>query len=184
LQAMAFLAVTARAAPEFIGILTMPGRAHFALTDEPGQPAAWRSIGQEFAGYSLAEYDAKSDTLTLTRQGAPPLRLRLKDDAKIKNARLEVAGALTLGGKEKIEFTRATLLFDQENIFPLKDGLTCRITPSRHTDGNHIYRAVFERRGTDGRIERLASPAVLVKPADEFKIVVGDIEFGFAPKAN
>ena len=85
---------------------------------------------------------------------------------------------------EKLEVTRATLIFDQENIFPLKDGVVCRITPTRRPDGNILYRASFERTGADGRTEILAAPAVVVLPASPFKIQIGDLGFGFTPKSG
>jgi hypothetical protein len=173
-----------RAEIEFIGVLLMPARSTFALTEEPGKPATWHALGETFADYSLESFDAKTDTLTLTKTGAPPLRVRLKDDAKIKNARLEIAGALTLGEKEKVEFPRATLLFDQENVFPLKDGLVWRITPTRKPDGNILYDAILDRTSPDGKLERVSSPRIVALPASPFSVKVGDIEFSFAPKPN
>jgi len=184
LAAIVLFATVARAEIEFIGVLVMPGRASFALTEDPAKPATWLTLGQAFAGYSLAAFDAKTDTLTLTKKGADPLRLHLKDDAKVKSARLEIAGALTLGAGEKIEFTRATLLFDQENIFPMKDGLTCRIKPSRLPDGNIRYDAVFERTSPGGKMERVSSPSVVARPDGPFSIQIGDFGFSFAPKTN
>ena len=173
----------ARAEIEFIGVLITPARSMFALSDDAAKPASWRALGQDFADYTLKEFDAKADTLVLTKNGAT-LRVHLKDDAKVKSARMEIAGALTLGGKEKLEVTRATLIFDQENVFPLKDGLVCRITPTRRPDGNILYRASFERTGADGRKEILAAPAVVVLPASPFNIRIGDIGFGFTPKPD
>ena len=172
-------ATWARAEIEFIGVLVMQGRTSFALRDDPTKPSAWRTLGQEFAGYTLGTFDSTSDTLTLKR-GETTLRLQIKE-GKITRGRIEIAGALTIGGTEKIEVTRATLVFDEENAFPLKDGLVFRVTPTRLPDGNIRYRAVFERTSADGKVEKLASPSVVVLPNYPFKIVVGDLAFGFTP---
>jgi hypothetical protein len=51
-------------------------------------------------------------------------------DAKVQFARFELTGTITFGATDKIAIERATLLFDQENVFPLKDGITYRIKPS------------------------------------------------------
>lgn len=183
LAALLLVSSLARAEIEFIGVLIMPERTSFVLTDDSTKPGTWRSLGQEFAGFTLEAYDAKADTLTLVAKGKEPLRLRLRE-AKVKSAGLEIAGTLTLGQNEKVEITRATLLFEQENIFPLKEGLLCRITPKRFPDGNLEYQAVFERIGPDGKIERLAAPRVMVLPASPFSIHIGDIELSFSPKTN
>ena len=183
LTIFALLAAAARAEIEFIGVLVMPGRSTFALTDDPAKPATWRTFGQSFAGYRLTEFDEKTDTLTLAKDGAT-LRVRLKDDAKVKNARVEIAGALKIGAAEKIEITRATLVFDQENTFPLKDGLVFRITPKRLPDGTILYSSVFERTDADGKTQILSSPKVVCLPDKEFGIQIGDLGFSFAPKTR
>src|SRR5262249_11398020 len=89
--ALLVLSTAARAEIELSGVLLTPPRSSFALTEEPGRPATWRALGEKFAGYSLESFDAKSDTLTLKKNGES-LRVRLKDDAKVKNTRVEIAG--------------------------------------------------------------------------------------------
>ena len=184
LLVLALLAATgARAEVEFVGVLVTSARSMFALSEDATKPATWRALGQDFAGYKLTEFDAKADTLVLMRDGAP-LRLHLKDDAKVESARIEIAGALRLGAGPKLEINRATLVFDQENVFPLTDGLVVRITPTRRPDGNILYRAAFERPGPDGRPEKLSLPSVITLPAGSFNVQVGDIGFGFTPKSG
>ena len=176
-------AAVARAEIEFIGVLITPSRPMFALSDDAANPASWRALGQDFGGYTLKEFDAKADTLVLTKNGAT-LRVHLKDDAKVKSARMEIAGALKMGGKEQIEITRATLVFDQESVFPLPDGVVFRIKPRRLPDGNIRYDAVFERTSPDGKMERVSSPSVVALPDGPFSIQIGDFGFSFAPKKN
>ena len=155
----------------------------FALSEGQDQPVTWRALGQDFTGYKLAAFDAKADTLVLTRDGAT-LRVHLKDDAKVKSARMEVAGALTFGGDETLQINRAMLVFGQENVFPLTEGLVCRITPTRLPDGNIRYRAAFERTGADVKPETVALPTVVTLPEGSFNVQVGDIGFGFKPKSG
>ena len=183
LLAIVLLAATARAEIAFSGVLIMPGRSLFALTEGPAESPAWRALGQEFAGYSLAAFEAKTDTLTLMKEGAP-LRLHLKDEAKTKTARLELGGTITVGTGEKLEVTRVTLAFDQETILPLSDGLTWRITPTRLTDGNILYRLAAERVVQNGglkSVQKISAPSVVVLPDGAFSIALGDLKFTFAP---
>ena len=184
LLALALTAATlARAEIEFSGVLLTSARSMFALSDDVDKPVTWRALGQEFAGYKLIEFDAKADTLVLAKDGAT-LRIHLKDDAKVKNARVEIAGALTLGDGPKLEINRATLVFDRENVFQLTDGFVVRITPTRRPDGNILYRASFERPGPSGKPESVSMPTVITLPEGSFKVQVGDVGFGFTPKPS
>lgn len=172
--------LTARAEIEFVGVLITSARASFALSDEPGQPAAWRTLGQDFAGYTLREFDAQADTLVLTKNGAP-LRVHLKGDAKIKNARLELSGTITIGASEKFEVLRATIAFDQENAFPLKDGVTWFLTPQRRPDGNIFYRLAIERPSSSGKPEKMDLSLANSSPGKPFKMGDGNFQFIFTP---
>jgi hypothetical protein len=174
--------ISARAAPEFSGILAMPGQTLFALTDSATAQTEWVALRGRFGGYVVTAYDKSNDTLTLTRDGAT-LRLRLKDDAKVQASRLELTGSISFGVGEKVEIERATLQFDQENMFPLKDGIVYRITPSRRPDGNVLYRIVIEQRGEGNRMDRLSAPSVVTLPGKSFALRIGDYGFTFTPKA-
>lgn len=178
-------AAVARAEIEFSGLLITSERSMFALSADPVQAATWRALGQDFAGYKLAEFDAKANTLVLTKDGAT-LRVHLKDDAKVKSARMEIAGALKIGRKEKLTITRATLILGEENIIPLLDGLVCRITitPTRQPDGSLLYRASFERTDADGQPDVVTAPMVLALPTGSFNVEIGDIGFSFTPTTN
>ncbi len=98
---------------------------------------------------------------------------------------------MTLDAGEKLEVERATLIFDQENNFPLKNGVVAHITPKRLPNGNILFRAVYDRTTADGRIEHLAAPTVITLPDAEFSIRVSskenpgdDLGFSFKPKSH
>ena len=179
---LALAAVGVHAEIEFVGVVAMPHKTMFALSDTASARTGWIDIGQRFSGYTLKSYDAAADTITLVKDGTE-LRVRLKDDAKIKSARLELNGMITLGDGEKVEVTRATLLVDQENVFPLKDGTTYRITPERRPDGNLVYRVTVERTLAPNKTERLSSPTIITRPGQPFALRMGEVGFAFNPRA-
>ena len=185
LLALAALVSAGRAEIEFAGILAMPGKTLFALTDTTTARSDWVALKGAFAGFIITSYDQPTDTLTLTRDGAS-LRVRLKDDAKVKSARFELTGAISFWAGEKVEIERVTLLFDQENVFPLKDGIIYRITPTRLPDGTHRYNISIEKKsvvnGID-RVSRVSAPSVIVLPHQTFRLGVGEIGFSFTPKS-
>ena len=182
LLALLLLATAVRAQVEFSGILVMPGKTLFALTDTATTKTDWVTLKGSFAGFVVANYDPSTDTLTLMRNGTAP-RVRLKDDAKVQSLRFELTGSITFGTGEKVEIERATLLFDQENVFPLKDGIIYRITPTRRPDGTLMYRIVIEQRIAENRIDRLSAPNVITLPNQPFSIRVGEFAFSFTPKS-
>ncbi len=157
----------------------MQGRSTFALRDDPAKPATWRALGEDFAGFTLGTFDSTSDTLTLKR-GENTLRLQIKE-GKITGVRIELAGALTLGATEKFHVTRATLVLDQENVFPLRDGFIWRITPSVLPDGNLRYVLAIDRTLPDGKLERISAPRITALRGQPFSLKVGELEFSFSP---
>lgn len=171
----------ARGEVEFTSILVTSQQTLFTLSEPPATKSGWLQLGQSFAGYDLTSYDAKSDTLTLTKAGVQT-RVRLKDE-KVKAARLEMGGTFTLGAGEKMSVVRATLTFGEETIFPLKDGLVFHITPQSLPDGSILYRAFFARVLADQTTEKLSAPSVIVRPGAQFSIRVGDYGFSFTPAA-
>lgn len=174
------LAGLAHAEIRFVGVLGTREKTLFVLTDTTTQKTAWHVLNESFAGHTLTAYDAKEDVLTLAKAGAET-RVRLKD-AKIKNARLELTGAIRFGSGEKLEIVRAALRFEQENVFPLKDGLTYRITPKRLADGTIHFAFAIEKTGADGQTNRVSAPQFITRPGNEFAFEIGDIAFAFTPK--
>ena len=173
--------LSARADLEFVGILATSRSSHFAVGDTSTGKTEWVPIGGFFAGYTVVAYEAKDDTLLLRRDGSE-LRLRLKDDAKVKAARLELTGSISFGAVEKVEVERATLLLDQENVFPLQGGITYRITPARMPDGTIHYRAAIERVLAPNKIELVSSPAIVTLPGQQFSMRIGELGFAFKPR--
>lgn len=170
-----------RADLEFVGILVTSQTTRFALADTTTGKSDWLERGQTFAGYKVMGYDPKEETVVL-RNDAQELRVRLKDDAKVKAARLELTGTISFGATEKVEIERATLQFDEENVFPLKDGVTYRITPTRLPDGTHRYRFSIERALAANKTERISAPAVTTLPGQPFSLQIGDLGFSFMPR--
>ena len=181
LVAASLLAVGARAEIEFVGIMVTTKVSQYALSDTTTGSTAWIRPGGNFAGYTVVSYEQQAETLLLRRDGTD-LRVRLKDDAKIKSARLELTGSISFGATDKIEIERATLQFDQENVFPLQDGVTYRITPKRMPDGTIQYRAAIERVLAPNKTERLSSPAVTALPGQQFSMRIDDFGFSFKPR--
>ena len=173
-------AALARAEIQFIGLLVMRDTTRFALLDTSTGQTDWIDAKGRFAGYRVSAFDPKNDTLTLTRDGTD-LSLRLVDDAKVKKARFELTGTITLGAAEKLEVVRATLLYDQENIFPLRDGTIYKIKPTRRPDHTINYSIQIER-AVGNRIDRLSAPSVTTRPGQSFKLQLDDYGFEFTPR--
>src|SRR5688572_17933006 len=107
LVALALLVVPlSRAAPQFIGILESPAEIRFRLIDTATGRTGWLTLSSHFDGYTIAAFEPKTDTLTLTRNGTE-LKLRLIDDAKVQPSRLDLTGSIVIGAGEKLEITRA-----------------------------------------------------------------------------
>lgn len=181
LAASLFAAATLRAEIEFVGILATTQSTRFALGDTTSGKTDWVEQGAVFSGHTVVSYNPKDETLLLRYEGTDIL-VRLKDDAKVKAARVELTGAVSFGAAEKIEIERATLQFDQENVFPLRDGVTYRITPSRLPDGNVKYNMAVERVLAPNKSERISSPAIVTLPGQPFSIQIGDLGFAFQPR--
>lgn len=181
LGALLSTAVFVRADIEFIGILSMPPKKLFALTDTATNKTAWVSLGEAFGDHKLTAYDAAADIITLVKPGVE-MRLHLKDDARIKSARMEITGTITLGGEEPVEVERATLFFDQENVFPVKDGIVYRITPKRLEDGTLEYSIAIEQTVAPNKTEKLSAPRIRALAGQPFKLRIGEAGFAFTPR--
>lgn len=183
LAALAFGA-TIRADIEFVGYYATSRATHFILSDTESSRTGWIERGGSFAGWTVMSHDPKSDTLLLRRDGrAQTVRLKA---ASGKHAPLELTGEIKFGAGATTTVTRATLLLDQENVFPLEDGLTYRITPTRRPDGNLDYTIKVERHEKQGEVTRTvtqSTPRITTLAGQAFSIRVGDIEFSFSPKS-
>ena len=178
------LAALARAEIEFTGVLSLGEKTLLALTDTTSEKTEWRAAGQTFAGHTIKHYDRAADVITLAAPDGTERRLKLKPDAKIKSAPLELAGTIALGSGEKIEVTRATLAFDCETVFPLKDGVLYRVTPRQRPDGTILFETAIERTLASNTSEKISFPRVLTLPGQEFRMTVGDYSLAFTPRSR
>lgn len=180
LTLVVLLTPLARADIEFVGLLTVSSRTSFILKESADAPPAWRSLGGQFAGYTLESFNAKEDALTLTKPGAT-LRLRLKD-AKVLPGRVELNGTIKLKvGAAKVDAHRLVLPFGATTRLPAAEGVVWHITPTIHTDGNWLFHFEIERTGADGKSERLGAPRLTALPNQPFALAIGELEIAFAP---
>ncbi|ACB73571.1 DUF2059 domain-containing protein [Opitutus terrae] len=88
--ALALLAVLSAAAvyaadpaPVFNATFTMGKETRFILVSPAGETSGWIKLGDEFAGYTLKDFDPATATLAVERGGAVT-KLTLVDDAVVK----------------------------------------------------------------------------------------------------
>lgn len=181
--------VSARAEIEFVGIFTASGSSRFALSEGPGQGTSWHTLEQSFAGYSIASFDEKTNTLVLTKDSTT-LRVQLKDDAKTKEGTTsvpELTGKITLGQGTYRYVSPVAMAYDQETVLPLPNGYTWRITPKRTPDGNIQYSMVREKRVVENgvtSVHRESTPTVRGIANQQFEVIIGDVDFAFDPTAK
>jgi hypothetical protein len=77
-------AMAAQPALELRGVMVGVGPTKFSLLDKANDTTRWVEVGQTFAGYKVVAYDAGTESVTLTKDGAE-LRLRLST-AVVKEA--------------------------------------------------------------------------------------------------
>jgi len=61
--------VCARAEIVFQGYMTTPARPLFVVSVDGGRTSGWLALGQEFAGVAIVAFDAKSELLTVEKDG-------------------------------------------------------------------------------------------------------------------
>jgi LysM repeat protein len=87
---LASRALAAGADIEFTGVLSGGGQTKIALRNPATGISRWLGVGEGFAGFVVTSYDAKEETVVLTKDNVPR-RVRLLSDAKIQS--VEVTGA-------------------------------------------------------------------------------------------
>lgn len=75
----------AEGVPLFNATLTMGKEHRFVLVDAMGKASSFLALGESFAGYKLARYDARDGVLELERDGRVS-RVTLVADAAVKDA--------------------------------------------------------------------------------------------------
>src|SRR3954462_2828306 len=68
---------------EFAGVLNNGKDTQVSLRETGGGQTRWVVIGREFAGYTVVSYQAKDDTVTLSRDGKQ-FTVQLKSARKVK----------------------------------------------------------------------------------------------------
>ena len=63
------VAASAFAAPEFIGVLVSQGKTYVAVRVVEGERTSWAGIGEMAGDFRVVGYEAKGETLLLTRGG-------------------------------------------------------------------------------------------------------------------
>ena len=162
--------------PEYLSLVTKEA-TKVALSDKG--LSAWLFIGQSFEGFTISSYEPAVETVVLTK-GSDILRVRLKD-ARITESHYDVEGSITVGSKESVRVVHALLIFDQETIFPLNDGMILRLKPTRQKDGNIRYKTVFERAVLGGSPEIIAAPSIISAPGKTFELRIGELAVVFKP---
>ncbi len=189
LVGLCFVASLLRADIEFSGVLSAPDQTLFSLTDtSTATTSGWIPLGQSFAGYVLKSYDAQQDLLTLTKDGTQT-QVRL-NDSKVEAAAVKIHGELKFRFGEGVLNVRATLVFENDNTFPLRNGVF-HITPRPLADGKLQYDMFFDRRAPDGKTERFTAPSTVVDSSQSFgtRIATGKrlediIELSFKPRGS
>src|SRR5438128_3277698 len=69
---------------ELRGILVADGGTKLSLLDKSNGTSRWVDIGQSFAGFKVLAFDAKTETVTLSKDGSE-LRLRMSS-VQVKEA--------------------------------------------------------------------------------------------------
>ena len=67
---------SAQPAIELQGVVVGAGPTKLSLINKADDTTRWVEVGQSFAGYKITAYDSATETATLTKEGAPELRLR------------------------------------------------------------------------------------------------------------
>lgn len=168
------------ATPELSGIYIQDTKALFVMVDpETGASSRWLALGQEFAGYTLKNFQTDTDTIVLGKGGMDYfVKLRA---TKIGYAATTLSGTIEVGAGSLTRVQRATLVFGEENTFPVTDHLALTIKPVLLKDGNIAYASSFARTESDGRKTVLSSPRVVARPGQAFSLKVGDLGFSLKP---
>jgi uncharacterized protein len=78
--------------PVFNATLTVGKQNRFVLIGGDGKPSSWLQLGDQFEGYTLKAFDAKSDALDLERDGKVT-RVTLAADAAVSAGQLAATPA-------------------------------------------------------------------------------------------
>jgi RNA polymerase sigma factor (sigma-70 family) len=119
------------------------------------------------------------------RPAADPNRLQAEKLAQLKpllESGLPITGAVSLQVAGQPSQRQVAFVMGQETRIELGSDGTYVVTPSLNRDGTVVYRCALVKKDTVSGEEKIVStPAVTTIPWLPFKLVVGDMSFGFEP---
>jgi hypothetical protein len=173
-----FAAASPRAELQFSGYFVTANEALFTFNDG-AESSGWLAIGDSFRSYTVRSFDRESEVITLEKSGQP-LRLHLRD-SKVRDGRMKIDGTITFWPGQKTEGFQASLVLGEEEVFPIKPGVTLHLTAEKRTDGNILYRSRLVTTDGTGKEASELWPNVVTSESGAFGLRVGDIGFSFKP---
>jgi hypothetical protein len=152
---------------EFSGVIGMGQEVRVALTNSSSGASQWLSIGDSYAGYRVASYDAKAETLVLTKDGKE-FRLGLKQ-AKVQHGAGKPPPEL-----EKAVLNNLRMLAAASDQYYLENGKTSTtydelVGPTKYiksitpADGEN-YRALVFRQGQEFKVTTKGGYTISYQP--------------------
>lgn len=162
------------------GIFMVGKDVRVTLVDEDsGASSSWLRVGGSFAGYKLVEFDEKTKTLLLKREGSE-YRIGLRSE-KIENQRVAMEGKIQFGPNKELDVTRVTLIYGNTVTIPVTPSVNLTIKPNERKDGNISYEIEWESVDDIGEGQTLAAMRVIAEPGSSFSSMVGDYGFTLGP---
>lgn len=172
-----------RAEIEFRGVLTALDKTLLGLADTatPDAPE-WVTTGETFAGWTVGDYNAATQTLQLSKDGVNLLVHR--KDAGGTTPRLLQGQAGFKVGNRTVEQPVA-MDFDQTTVLALGDGQSGKILPHQLPDGNISYQVTLESTAPasgNRTTTHILQSGVTAQPGIPFTILTANFSFSFTPK--
>jgi hypothetical protein len=176
---LALAACSLRADLEFSGYFLTPDESLFTLSEKDGETSEWLPLGGSFHSCTIKSFDRVSEVITVDEAGRL-VQLHLRD-SKVKEGRTTITGKITLWPGPQEESFQASFYSGEEEVFPIKEGVTLHLTAKMRPDGNVLYRSRLVTRNKDGIESSEDWPFMISPPGKEFSIRVGDLGFSFKP---
>lgn len=176
---VALAAANLRAEVQFSGYFLTSSESLFELNEKDGDSSGWLPLGGSFHSYTVRSFDRASEEITLEREGQV-IRLHLRD-SKVKEGRKTITGIISLWPGPQDRKFEASLFPDEEQVYPIKEGVTLHLTAKAQPDGTILYKSRMVTRDKDGNESSERMPWVTALPGGEFSVRVGDIGFAFKP---
>jgi hypothetical protein len=177
---LALTAASLRAEPQFSGFFLTTNESLFTLSDkDSGESSGWLKIGESFHSYTIKSFDREHEVITVEKDGQP-LRLNLRE-SKVKDGKMTINGTITLWPDQRVQSVHASLFLGEEEVFPLKEGVSLHLTAERRPDGNILYHPRLVTQDKDGKESSDSWPFIVTTPGGGFSIRIGDLGFSFKP---